>query len=56
MSSIDVTIGGIRHKNPVFIASGICGYGEEYSPLVDIGALGGIVTKTITMRPREGNV
>jgi dihydroorotate dehydrogenase (NAD+) catalytic subunit len=51
-----VTIGGIRHKNPVFIASGICGYGEEYSPLVDLRALGGIVTKTITMRPRKGNV
>lgn len=55
MSDISVTIGGITHKNPVFIASGICGYGEEYSPLVDIEALGGVVTKTITMRPRRGN-
>lgn len=55
VSDISVTIGGIRHKNPVFIASGICGYGEEYSPLVDLSSLGGIVTKTITMRPRRGN-
>lgn len=56
MSGIDVTIGGIRHKNPVFIASGICGYGEEYSPLVSLEKLGGVVTKTITTRPRKGNV
>lgn len=55
MSDLSVTIGGITHKNPVFIASGICGYGEEYSPLVDLASLGGIVTKTITMRPRKGN-
>jgi dihydroorotate dehydrogenase (NAD+) catalytic subunit len=39
----------------VFIASGICGYGEEYSPLVKIEDLGGVVTKTITIRPRLGN-
>jgi len=56
VSDISVTIGGIRHQNPVFIASGICGYGEEYSPLVPLDRLGGVVTKTITMRPRKGNV
>jgi dihydroorotate dehydrogenase (NAD+) catalytic subunit len=55
VSDISVTIGGIVHKNPVFVASGICGYGEEYSPLVDLESLGGIVTKTITIRPRKGN-
>jgi dihydroorotate dehydrogenase (NAD+) catalytic subunit len=56
VSDISVTIGGIRHKNPVFIASGICGYGEEYAPLVDLESLGGVVTKTITLRPRKGNL
>ena len=50
-----VQIGPVQFKNPVFIASGICGYGEEYSPLVCIEDLGGVVTKTITMRPRLGN-
>ena len=52
---IGVDIGPVRFKNPVFIASGICGYGEEYSPLVKIDELGGVVTKTITIRPRLGN-
>ncbi len=55
MNNLEVTIGPVTHKNPFFIASGICGYGEEYSPLVDLEKLGGIVTKTVTVRPRAGN-
>ncbi len=55
MADLSVRIGPVAFKNPVFLASGICGYGEEYSALVDISALGGIVTKTITLRPRAGN-
>jgi dihydroorotate dehydrogenase (NAD+) catalytic subunit len=55
-TDISVQIGPVRHKNPVFIASGICGYAEEYSPLVNLSRLGGVVTKTITMRPRKGNL
>jgi dihydroorotate dehydrogenase (NAD+) catalytic subunit len=54
-NDISVQIGPVRFKNPVFIASGICGYGEEYWPLVKIEDLGGVVTKTITIRPRLGN-
>ena len=56
MSSIAVQIGPVQFKNPVFIASGICGYAEEYSPLVNLSRLGGVVTKTITMLPRAGNL
>ena len=47
VDNIKVKIGPVTHKNPVFIASGICGYGEEYSPLVGISGLGGVVTKTV---------
>jgi len=54
-TDISVRIGPVTFKNPVFLASGICGYGEEYSSLVDASALGGVVTKTITLRPRRGN-
>lgn len=56
VDNIKVKIGPVTHKNPVFIASGICGYGEEYSPLVGLSGLGGVVTKTITIRPRKGNL
>jgi dihydroorotate dehydrogenase (NAD+) catalytic subunit len=55
VNELKVKIGPITHANPVFIASGICGYGEEYSPLIDLDGLGGVVTKTITIRPRKGN-
>jgi dihydroorotate dehydrogenase (NAD+) catalytic subunit len=55
VNNLEVTIGPVRHKNPFFIASGICGYGEEYSPVVNLERLGGIVTKTVTVRPRVGN-
>jgi dihydroorotate dehydrogenase (NAD+) catalytic subunit len=39
----------------VLVASGIIGYGAEYERLVDLGAIGGIVTKTVTRHPRAGN-
>ena len=52
---LSVKLGLIDMKNPVMAASGTFGYGEEYSQLVDIGKLGGIVTKSITLRPRIGN-
>jgi len=55
VDNLEVKIGPITHANPVFIASGICGYGEEYSPLIRLDNLGGVVTKTITIRPRKGN-
>ena len=54
-TDISVQIGPVRFRNPVFLASGLCGYGEEYAPLIDVERLGGIVTKTITLRPRTGN-
>jgi dihydroorotate dehydrogenase (NAD+) catalytic subunit len=48
-------IAGIKVKNPVMVASGTFGYGEEASKFVDLDKLGAIVTKTITLKPREGN-
>jgi dihydroorotate dehydrogenase (NAD+) catalytic subunit len=50
-----VHIGGLELRNPILVASGIIGYGKEYENLVDLEAIGGIVTKTVTLRPRAGN-
>ncbi len=52
---LDVKIGGLRLKNPVMLASGTCGYGEELSDLIDLSALGGIVVKGISLEARTGN-
>jgi dihydroorotate dehydrogenase (NAD+) catalytic subunit len=46
---------GLWLKNPVLTASGTFGYGTEYAKLIDVERLGGIVSKAITLRPREGN-
>jgi len=53
--NMKTTIGTLKLKNPVIVASGTFGYGEEFAGLVDIKKLGAIVTKTITVKPRAGN-
>jgi len=48
-----ITIGKLRLKNPVMIASGT--FGPEYGELIDINSLGAYITKTITLNARMGN-
>jgi dihydroorotate dehydrogenase (NAD+) catalytic subunit len=55
LNGIEVVLFGIKFQNPVMVASGTFGYGEEYSDLVAISELGALVTKTITPEPRAGN-
>lgn len=50
-----VEIAGIQLKNPVMPASGCFGFGEEYAGYVDIGALGAVVVKSVTMNETVGN-
>lgn len=53
--NLGVRIGKLNLKNPVLLASGTVGYGNEISNLTDLGQLGGIVTKSLSLRPRKGN-
>ena len=55
MTDLSVKIGKINFKNPILTASGTFGYGTEVDFLMDVSKLGGIVTKSITLHPREGN-
>jgi dihydroorotate dehydrogenase (NAD+) catalytic subunit len=53
-----VTVGEtrpVRLKNPVIAASGTFGYGLEYADQLDLGAIGGFVTKGVSLKPRDGN-
>lgn len=52
---ISVKIGKAKFSNPVLVASGTFGYGEEYGSIIDLNKLGGIITKSITLNPREGH-
>lgn len=45
----------VRFNNRVFVASGTFGYGDEVPELVDINKLGGIMTKSLSLKPRDGN-
>lgn len=53
--NMEISIGKLRLKNPIIAASGTFGYAEEMSGLFDVGKLGAIVTKTITLKERKGN-
>ena len=55
MAELSTEICGIKMKNPVMVASGTFGYGEEAANFIDLDKLGAIITKTITLHPREGN-
>lgn len=46
---------GVEFQNPVLLASGTAGFGHEIAGVVDIDALGGIVTKAVTPEPRRGH-
>jgi len=50
-----VKIGPMTLRNPVLTASGTFGYGDEYAHVVDLERLGGVITKTVTLKPRAGN-
>ena len=52
---ISVDFAGLKLSNPVFTASGTCGYADELADFMDINSLGGFITKSITEKPRKGN-
>lgn len=54
-TQLEVEVGRIRMKNPVMTASGTFGYGEEFSPFIDLNKLGAMVLKGITLKPKMGN-
>ena len=53
--NVETQIGKLKLKNPVLVASGTFGYAKEFEKLIDLQKLGGIVTKTLTLKPRLGN-
>ena len=56
-SKVDLSIdfAGLSLANPIFTASGTCGYADELAEFFDINRLGGFVTKSITLNAQDGN-
>ncbi len=55
MANTSFTLGGVRFKNRVLVASGTYGYGDDCRDLAEVEKLGGIVTKSLSLKPRPGN-
>ena len=55
MANLSVNLCGINLKNPVIAASGTFGFGREFHELYDVGTVGGVSTKGLTLEPRLGN-
>lgn len=53
--NLEVNLGGLKMKNPVTVASGTFGYGQEYDRYFDISRLGAITTKSLSLEVRSGN-
>jgi len=52
---LSVKIGKIKLKNPVIVASGTFGFGEEYQDFLNLNQLGAIIPKGISLTPMIGN-
>lgn len=55
MADMSVNFAGIELRNPIVAAAGTCGYIEELADVLDVSAIGALVTKSITREPRDGN-
>ncbi len=57
MNKVDlsVKVGSLVFRNPILLASGTVGYGNEMAEFIDLNKIGGIVTKSLSLKPRKGN-
>ena len=53
MSAVSVL--GATFQNPVLLAAGTAGFGREVQDVIDLEALGGVITKAVTPEPRQGH-
>ena len=54
-TDLSVNLNGLKLKSPIITASGTYGYSNEYDDFLNVKNLGAIVTKAITLAPRNGN-
>ena len=52
---LSIKIKDVIFNSPIIAASGTFGYGNEVEKFIDLSKLGAVITKSITLHPREGN-
>ncbi len=53
-SALAVTVAGIDFQNPVLLAAGTAAYGRELASVINLDALGGLITKAVSVERRHG--
>lgn len=54
-SPLQTSLAGMTLRNPVLLAAGTAGTLDELADVLDLSHVGGLVTKSVTREPREGN-
>ncbi len=52
---LSITLAQMKLKNPVMVASGTFGFGEDHRDFLDLNQLGAIIPKGVSLRPVPGN-
>ncbi len=53
-SALAVNVAGIDFQNPVLLAAGTAAYGRELTSVIRLDALGGLITKAVSVERRHG--
>lgn len=53
-TALAVTVAGIEFQNPILLAAGTAAYGRELAGVIDLDALGGLITKAVSLERRHG--
>lgn len=54
-AALRTVVHGLEFKNPIILAAGTAGFGEELADVMPLDAVGGLVTKAVSLEPRAGN-
>lgn len=54
-TSLSVNVAGVHFQNPILLAAGTADYGSSLSGVISLDSLGGLVTKAVSVEPRQGN-
>ena len=52
---LSVTVGSVALRSPLLTAAGTAGHGDELAAYVDLSSIGGVVVKSLSADPWDGN-
>ncbi len=52
---LEVDLAGVKFPNPILTASGCFHYGKEFAPYMDLRRLGGVIVKSLSVKPCPGH-